>query len=56
MEKTTSRLEFESDDNSEEYKIEAIHDNVVYMRESESHQPGFYYLVLGKGYLREENT
>ncbi len=41
---------------SEEYEVEAIRDNAVYARESESHLPGLYYLVSWKGYPEEENT
>ena len=44
-------------DDSEKYKVEAIWDSEVYVRESESgHLPGFYYLVSWKGYPEEENT
>ncbi len=41
---------------SEEYKVEAIHDSAVYVRESEGHLPGLYYLVSWKGYPKEKNT
>ena len=45
------------DNESGEYKVEAIHDSVVYTRESKSgHLLGLYYLVSWKGYLEEENT
>ena len=45
------------DDESGEYEVEAIRDNAVYARESESgHLLGLYYLVSWKGYLEEENT
>ena len=45
------------DDNDKKYKVEAIRDSVVYVKESESdHLPGFYYLVSWKGYPEEENT
>ena len=41
----------------EEYKIEAIWDSAVYVRESESgYLLGFYYLVSWKEYPEEENT
>ncbi len=56
VDKTTSRLEFGSDDNGKKYKFEVIHDSAVYVRESESHLPGFYYLVSWKGYSKEKNT
>ncbi len=36
---TTSRLEFESSGDSEEYEIKVICDNAVYARESEGHLP-----------------
>ena len=43
--------------NNKEYKMEAIWDSAVYVRESESgHLPDLYYLVSWKGYLEEENT
>ena len=38
--------ELDADDDSKEYKVEAIRDNAVYAMELESgHLPGFYYLV-----------
>ena len=47
----------DGDDDSGEYKVEAIWNSAVYAKVSESgHLPGFYYLVLWKGYLEEENT
>ena len=43
--------------NSGEYKVEAIWDSVVYVRESTTgHLPGLYYLVSWKDYTEEENT
>ena len=41
------QMEFNADNNdSEEYKVEAIWDSAVYVKESESgHLPGFYHLV-----------
>ena len=52
------QMEFDAgDDESGEYKVEAIRDSAVYARESESgHLPGLYQLVLWKGYPEEENT
>ncbi len=42
---------------SKEYEFEAICDNEVYAKESDSgHLPGLYYLVSWKGYPEEENT
>ena len=44
-------------EDSKEYKVEAIWDNAVYANKSESgHLPGLYYLVAWKGYPEEENT
>ena len=50
--------ELDADNNeSGKYKIEAIWDNAVYVRESKSgHLPGFYYLVSLKRYPKKENT
>ena len=46
-----------SDKDSEEYKVEAIWGSAVYANKSESSNlPGLYYLVLWKGYPKEENT
>ncbi len=56
VDKTTSKLEFKSDGNGKEYEVEVIRNNAVYVRESESHLPGLYYLVSWKGYPKEENT
>ena len=44
-------------EDSEEYKVEAILDSAVYANESKSgHLPGLYYLVAWKGYSEEKNT
>ncbi len=49
-------IELDEDD-SEEYKVEAIRDIEVYAKESDSGQlPGLDYLVSWKGYPEEENT
>ena len=49
--------ELNTGDNSEEYKVEAIWDNMVYAIESElGYLPGLYYLVAWKVYPEEENT
>ena len=46
-----------SNDNSKEYKVEAIWDSAVYANKLESgHLQGLYYLVTKKGYPKEENT
>ena len=52
------QMEFNaSDDDSREYKIEAIWDSIVYMRKSEpGHLPGLYYLALWKRYSKKKNT
>ena len=51
-------MEFDKgNDKSGEYKVEAIQDSAVYATKSKSgHLPGFYFLVLWKGYLKEKNT
>ena len=51
-------MEFEAGNNeSGEYKVEAIWDSAVYARESKlGHLPGLYYLVSWKQYPEEENT
>ena len=56
VDETTTQLKFEAGEKGEEYKVEAIWDSTVYARESEGHLPGLYYLVLWKGYPKEENT
>ena len=44
--KLVRQMEFNADDDdSKKYKIEVIWDSVVYVRKSESHLPGLYYLV-----------
>ena len=49
--------ELDAGDDSGEYKVEAIRDNAVYIKESESgHLPGLYYLVSWKRYPEEGNT
>ena len=57
VDKEVRQIEFDTDDDGEEYKVEAIWDSTVYTRESESgHLSGFYYLVSWKGYPEEKNT
>ena len=42
--------------NNKEYKVDSIWDSAVYTRELAIRQlPGLYYLVLWKGYPKEEN-
>ena len=57
MDEKVGQMEFdEGNDESKEYKIEAIWDSAVYVRESESgHLPSLYYLVSWKRYPEEEN-
>ena len=50
-------MKLDASNNSGEYKVEAIWNNAVYARKSESgYLPGFYCLVSWKRYLKEENT
>ena len=58
MDEEVKQMKFEADnDDSGKYKLEAIRNSAVYAKESESgHLPGLYYLVLWKGYPKEENT
>lgn len=43
--------------NSKEYKVEAIHDIEIYIKElDKGYLLGFYYLISWKGYLEEEIT
>ena len=57
VDKEVRQMEFDIGyDDSEEYKVEAIWDSVVYARESKSgHLQGFYYLIAWKEHLEEEN-
>ena len=49
--------ELDADNNSKEYKVEAIWDRAVYAMESElGHLPRLYYLIAWKYYFEEENT
>ena len=43
------------DNKNGKYKIEAICDNAVYVRESAYYLPRLYYLVSWKSYLEEKN-
>ena len=54
MDKDTTELDA-NDNESGDYKVEAICNSVVYARESAGHLPGFYYLVSWKSYLEEKN-
>ena len=55
MNKFAEMPEFESG-NNKKYKVKAIQDNVIYAKEVNKDLPGLYYLVIWKGYLKEENT
>lgn len=49
MDKATFRLKFnkcKGNEDSNEYKFEAIYDSAVYARETEDHLSGVNYLVL----------
>ena len=51
------QMEFDADNNSRKYKMEAFWDSTIYTKELESnHLPGIYHLVFWKRYLKEENT
>ena len=58
MDQEVRQIEFDVGDNeSGEYKVEAIWNSSVYSKKSESgHLPGLYYLVSWKEYPEEENT
>lgn len=50
-------MEFDNGNNeSGKYEFEAIHNSMVYIKESKGQLPGLYYLILWKGYLEEKNT
>lgn len=42
--------------NSKEYKVEAIYNTMVYVKESKDYLLGFYYLISWKSYFEKENT
>ena len=48
-------LDFELGDDKK-YKMEAIQDSAVYVKEVDKHPPRLYYLVVWKGYSKEQNT
>ena len=55
--KEVRQMKFDTGDDREEYRLEAIRDSAVYAKESEpGHLPGLYDLVLWKRYPEEENT
>ena len=53
-----TQLDFEFEaGNNEKYEVDGIWDSTVYAKKSTTGQmPGLYYLVLWKGYPKEENT
>ena len=55
IDKNATKLEFNVG-NSEEYKVEAIRDSAIYVKESEDYLLGLYYLIAWKSYLKKENT
>ncbi len=51
-----SRIEFENDGNSKKYKLKAIHNRAIYVRESKGYLPGLYYFVFWKNFPEEKNA
>ena len=50
------QMKFYADDDGGKYKVEAIWESTVYIKESESgYLPGLYYLILWKRYPNEKN-
>ena len=57
VDEKTLQLEFEDNNEGEEYKVKAIRNITVYAKESESGQlPGLYYLISWKNFPEEEST
>ena len=57
VEKKTLQLEFQDNDEGEDYEVEAIRNSAVYAKKLESDQlPGLYYLISWKYFPEEENT
>ncbi len=56
VDKTTSQLDFETDNKEKKYKIEQIWDDAIYPRELREHLLELYYQIFWKGYSEEENT
>ena len=57
VDKKTLQLEFQDDGEGKEYEFEAILNNVVYAKESDSGQLfGLYNLIFWKEFPEEENT
>ena len=56
MNKKIIKSEFKVGNNNK-YKIKAIQDSIIYIKELESGQlPGFYYVVAWKVHSEEKNT
>ncbi len=55
LSKLEQKLEFEAGGNKE-YEFEAIIDSAISGQQANDQMPGLYYLVLWKGYPKEENT
>ncbi len=56
LQELEKNVEFEVGSNKK-YEIKAIIDSTVYGQQANSNQmPGFYYLILWKGYPEEKNT
>lgn len=48
-------MNFDADNNkSREYKVEAIQNNLVYIKKSVGYLLKFFYLVFWKGYLKKK--
>lgn len=53
----TSKLEFDNEEDSNEYESKAIHNSKVYTKKSDiSYLSVLYYLISWKDYLENENT
>ena len=39
-------LKLDANNNSKKYKVEAIKDNAVYIKESKNYFPNFYYIII----------
>ena len=56
MNDTQLDFEFEAS-NNKEYKVDGIQNSTIYAKKSTTSQlPELYYLILWKGYPKEENT
>ena len=53
--KSEKNLKFEPG-NNKKYEVKAIINNAIYSQQANNQMLGFYYFVLWKGYLEEENT